>query len=121
MPFKNPKDPINIEKARKSRRNHYYSNREIYKKRAINRRKEIQKYLLSYLQNHPCVDCGENDPVVLEFDHIKGTKLFVVGSSPSRGVSTKTLEEEISKCQIRCANCHKRKTAKESNSYKIRV
>jgi len=120
MPFKNPKDPINIEKGRASRRKHYSSNKEIYKKRALDHRKILKAYILNYLQKHPCVDCSEVDPVVLEFDHIRGIKLFTIGTSPSRGVSIKTLEAEISKCEIRCANCHRRKTAKDCNSFKIR-
>jgi hypothetical protein len=75
------------------------------------------KKVYDYLSTHPCVDCGESDPVVLEFDHDDpSTKLFTIGSTVG-DVSQKTLFEEISKCSVRCANCHRRKTAKQFNWY----
>lgn len=66
-----------------------------------------------YLIEHPCVDCGENDPVVLEFDHIRDKKAFTIGSCLHYDWSK--IENEIAKCEIRCSNCHKRKTAREQN------
>jgi hypothetical protein len=36
--------------------------------------------LLQYFRTHPCVDCGERDPVVLEFDHL-GEKSFNIGQA----------------------------------------
>lgn len=75
-------------------------------------------WLYNYLLEHPCVDCGEDDPVVLEFDHLKD-KIDNVGKMAADGVSLKKLREEIAKCQVVCANCHKRRTAMRQGWYKL--
>ena len=64
----------------------------------------------SYLLAHPCVDCGESDPVVLEFDHV-GVKRFDVADLIQSSRSWQTILAEIEKCEVRCANCHRRVTA----------
>lgn len=66
-------------------------------------------YIWAYKCSHPCVDCGEKDPIVLEFDHRAGTKLFNIGEG-GRHRSMHNLKAEIEKCDVRCANCHRRKT-----------
>ena len=66
-----------------------------------------------YLAANACVDCGERDPVVLEFDHVKGNKKRTISQMIAWGVSENTLREEIQKCVLRCANCHRRKTASQ--------
>lgn len=76
-------------------------------------KEEIQKYIRDFLKNCFCVDCGETDPIVLEFDHVRGEKRFSIAEAPHRKVSIKTLKLEIEKCEIRCANCHRRKTYKQ--------
>jgi hypothetical protein len=70
----------------------------------------------NYLLKHPCVDCGEPDPVVLEFDHVRGVKLFNIGMS--MGIARHRIEEEITKCDIRCTNCHLRRTIMTSTNDK---
>lgn len=57
----------------------------------------------------PCVDCGENNQILLEFDHVRGVKKAHV----SQLLGQKSLEDEIEKTEIRCIICHRYKTAKE--------
>jgi hypothetical protein len=71
-------------------------------------------FVFEYLCVHPCVDCGETDPVVLEFDHVRGPKLFNFVDVLRAGAYTLSqVEAEIAKCEVRCASCHRRKTAAE--------
>jgi ribosomal protein S15P/S13E len=67
--------------------------------------------LARYLSGKACIDCGESDPVVLEFDHVRGTKHHEIGLMIARSFSWSKIALEIAKCDIRCANCHRRKTA----------
>lgn len=61
-----------------------------------------------------CVDCGESDPVVLDFDHRNpDTKLFTICDGVSYGYAWSRIQAEASKCDVRCANCHRRRTAKQ--------
>lgn len=63
------------------------------------------------------MDCGEQDPVVLEFDHINpAEKTQSVASLISR-YQVSRLMEEIEKCEVRCANCHRRRTAAQLGYY----
>lgn len=66
--------------------------------------------IIEYLHQHPCVDCGEDDIVVLEFDHLDDQK-GNISVMTSAGLAWSTILKEISKCEVRCANCHRRKTA----------
>ena len=78
------------------------------------------KHCHDYLATHSCVDCGESDIIVLQFDHVRGKKRGNVSSLARQGVSLDIVIMEIKKCEIRCANCHVRKTAKEQGWYKAR-
>jgi len=74
-----------------------------------NLHKHNTAYVLEYLFSHPCVDCGETDILVLDFDHINDNKLYNVGFMLPRHTLTK-LKAEIAKCEVRCRNCHKKIT-----------
>jgi ribosomal protein S27E len=67
-----------------------------------------------------CVDCGERDPLVLEFDHVD-LKRAAVTRLAWYGCSLATIDAEIAKCQIRCANCHRRITATRGGHFRFRV
>lgn len=69
-----------------------------------------RQFVFEYLNSHPCVDCGEDDPIVLEFDHVRGKKYLDVCIVSRWGASLKKLQSEIDKCEVRCCNCHRRVT-----------
>jgi hypothetical protein len=77
-------------------------------------------HVLGFLRTHPCVDCGERDPIVLEFDHI-GPKRAAVSQLAWYGCSIATIDAEIGECEVRCANCHRRKTAMRADHFRFRV
>lgn len=61
---------------------------------------------------HPCMDCGEADPIVLEFDHkADSIKVESVTQMVMNNASWERITAEIEKCEVRCANCHRRRTA----------
>ena len=66
-------------------------------------------YVRNILRASECVDCGDSDPAVLEFDHV-GEKAGNVGQMARTGCSFERLRAEVSRCEVRCANCHRRRT-----------
>ena len=100
----------------------YYKNREWHmqnvQEHKVADRERARRFVIEYLSSHPCVDCGETDPVVLEFDHVRGTKTKDISTLIRNGVTLARLQEEISLCEIRCSNCHRRKTARERGYFK---
>jgi hypothetical protein len=83
----------------------YRENKQAANQAAVQKRRE---FVWQYLENHPCVDCGETDFRVLEFDHVRGKK--VMGVTRAVRYSMDVLTTEIEKCEVRCANCHRKKT-----------
>jgi hypothetical protein len=79
--------------------------------------RENQQRALDYLLAHPCVDCGETDPVVLDFDH-RRDKEFTVSQVLHGHVRWEVVEAEIAKCEVRCANCHRRRHAEEGGWFR---
>lgn len=97
---------------------HYVANRQRYIAQSAARKQKLAEdrlaYLIEWFGSHPCVDCGERDPIVLEFDH-QGDKLFSIGSQ-IRERTWEAILNEIAKCEVVCANCHRRRTARQRNS-----
>jgi len=78
------------------------------------------RFLYAYLRSHPCVDCGEVDPLILQFDHVtEGTKTNDV-TGLSDCCLTRILRE-IALCVVRCGNCHLRKTAIALNHVRYQI
>jgi hypothetical protein len=104
-------------------RKHYQMYRAKYIQKARLRNREQTRingaFLIEYLSCRPCVDCGETDIVVLEFDHLRD-KVADVSALSREGYSLEKVKREIDKCEVVCANCHRRRTAKRAGSYRLR-
>lgn len=100
----------------------YHANRSPVKRERklslqVQRIDKARQFIWDYFSEHPCVVCGETDPVVLEFDHIDQTTKSGNISEMKWG-SLATLQKEIEKCRVLCANCHRRHTAVQLGWYK---
>jgi hypothetical protein len=80
-------------------------------------REEAREYVWNYLSTHPCEQCGENNPVVLEFHHT-GDKEKEVSVMVASGYPIHTIQAEIDRCQVLCANCHRKITHTERGWYR---
>jgi len=101
---------------------HYQNNKQVYLDRATSRNARVntenKQRLYAYLSSHPCVDCGETDIRVLEFDHVRGDKTLTIARLLDYATSWATIEAEIAKCEVRCANCHRIKTLDGRGSWR---
>jgi hypothetical protein len=71
---------------------------------------ENLRRLLHYLRQHPCVDCGESDPVVLDFDQRDASLERAAVSVLIWRASWAVVERQIARCDVRCANCRGRRS-----------
>lgn len=75
--------------------------------------------MLEFLKENPCIGCGESDPVVLTFDH-RNPAEKTRNVSEMFQWSWDAIMGEIAKCDVRCANCHMRRTAHQFGFWKTK-
>jgi hypothetical protein len=92
---------------------HYAANRERYIADAIRRKQAVvaerTAYIVELFRERPCIDCGETDPLVLEFDHIGPKNFNIAKGLPNN--NWQAVLDEIATCEVVCANCHRRRTS----------
>jgi hypothetical protein len=84
----------------------------------MKRRARNQEFARQYLKEHPCVDCGNDDIRVLDFDH-RRAKIRNVTSGIHKGWTLERLKEEMDKCDVRCKNCHAIRHMEENNCWRV--
>lgn len=73
--------------------------------------------LIRDLKDEPCVDCGHEYPhYVMDFDHVRGEKLFSIGRAYHRSISVDEIIREAAKCDVVCSNCHRERTHGPKNA-----
>ena len=90
-------------------RSHYQRNKSRYLERN-SRTNARHRALIRSAKSRPCMDCGVQYPYyVMDFDHRDGTiKSFILSDVPR--ATSKSLIQEIEKCDVVCANCHRVRT-----------
>lgn len=112
MPIKDPE--ARREYNRAYQRRHYQKNKKYYKDKAKrsnrNQRKWGREFITRIKRMYGCIDCGIKNPVILEFDHVNGQKINNIADMVNQSYGLTIIKEEIRKCEVRCANCHRIKT-----------
>ena len=99
------------------RKSHYEKHRKKYiDKASIWKASQIEQ--MRKLKNKPCADCKIQYSVwVMQFDHIRD-KDFTIAEKAGC-LSSKRIVEEISKCEVVCANCHAERTHRRQSNHGV--
>lgn len=124
--FRNRCKNIRCTQCRLCVKEYYTSYYSLNRKKEIERAKKndrlrttiLKQNVLNYLTTHPCVDCGEADPIVLEFDHVRGIKHWSISNMVVQAYGWSNILNEIDKCDVRCANCHRKRTAQRGDYFR---
>ena len=82
-------------------------------------RLRIRAYVSNIKINTPCQDCCQYFPEeAVDFDHVHGFKIDSISNMVNYS-DLETIKKEIEKCDIRCANCHRIKTARDFGYFKL--
>ena len=108
---KHNKDGLNhacVSCQRDYNRRHYRNNKQVYTARARKYEAAIRSFLNQYKEESGCSDCGSYLPhYVMDFDHVRGEKKFNMSKFCT---SLPRLVDELNKCEVVCANCHRIRT-----------
>lgn len=78
------------------------------KREARDRNKE---YIRTVKEKSVCADCKQSYHYSqMDFDHVDGKKKHNLARYANSAVSIKTIKQEIAKCEVVCANCHRYRT-----------
>ena len=70
---------------------------------------KIKQWLTDYKASLQCGRCGEDHPACLDFHHRDpASKEFNLAEAVGRCPSLQRLIREIGKCEVLCANCHRK-------------
>lgn len=89
---------------------HYRKNKEAYLFKAKETKNRAVQFVRSFKEGKPCADCGNvYHPFVMDFDHLYD-KVRDISQMARRGASEESLLNEMAKCELVCANCHRMRT-----------
>lgn len=101
----------NQDQMRAYRRKWYAENKDRAKQRVIDRKREMRAWLQEWKReaNLACMACGEDDVACLDFHHRDPSqKEGGMYEVLKRGWGKERILQEIAKCDVLCANCHRK-------------
>lgn len=109
MPYKDPEK--RREAQRKWNKTFYEKNKEQRARITKEERIKSKEFIRNLKEGRPCTDCQVIYPhFVMDFDHVRGDKLFNIAEAANRRLSNNKILQEIAKCELVCANCHRIRT-----------
>lgn len=101
---------------------HYQKHKQRYiaeaEQRRLNYNRKAHNFLMEYAKDG-CSVCGETDYRCLEFDHVdQSTKIESISYMVGQQYPLRKIKEELNKCRVLCANCHRKHTATQMGWYK---
>ena len=108
MAYADPNDPRKAEAMRR----YYRANTQKQKDLAKARKQKLKKMVRDLKEGTPCADCGQRFPsFVMDYDHRdSSTKFEMVSVLVGQGRGKQMILDEIDKCDLICANCHRART-----------
>lgn len=98
----------------------YEANKDRHKANTLAYKKANQPEFKAWydsLKSGPCTDCGHTyDPVCMDWDHLPQFEKSVEVSACRYSTSKRLVLEEIAKCELVCANCHRLRTKNRLNA-----
>lgn len=102
------------------RRKYHQDNKQVQRKYKNNLRDQNRERVIRFLMAHPCVECGEDDPIVLDFHHVRD-KVEDISGMVAKSLTWTKIRAEIEKCVVYCCCCHRRLHANAENTWRVRV
>lgn len=115
---KGTRQPVCKECRKALSADHYQRNKQHFLDKRKRKEDTTRRFLFDHLSSHPC-ECGEDNPVLLEFAHLNGKeKSFSLCVAVKNGYSIERIKREIAKCRILCVRCHRLETAEQQGWFK---
>ena len=106
MPYKDPE--VRKQKSKEYSKKYYEANKKVIIKKGLVRKKALRVLWANFKATLSCQHCGETHPATFDFHHIKkdptNKKVFEL----LRNQDYNGAREEIKKCILLCANCHRK-------------
>lgn len=87
---------------------YYYKNRKEEKERTAQRTKDLKNWFRDYKKQFEYEKCGESHPACIDFHHEAEKEASVSNLVSKNNTSKSRIKDEVKKCKVLCANCHRK-------------